>query len=81
MKAAVFKSFGSLLEVQEFPDPAPKSNEMVLKVKACGICGTDLHMSDNRTAEGGWRLLSPGCVLGHEFSGEIVEIGRGVGEE
>ena len=81
MKAAVFKSFGSLLEVQEFPDPEPKSNELVLKVEACGICGTDLHMSDNQTAEGGWRLLSPGCVLGHEFSGEIVEIGPGVGEE
>jgi Threonine dehydrogenase and related Zn-dependent dehydrogenases len=81
MKAAVFKSFGSLLEVEDLPDPEPKSNELVLKVKACGICGTDLHMSDNRTAEGGWRLLSPGCVLGHEFSGEIVEIGRGVGDE
>lgn len=81
MKAAVFKSFGSLLEVQEFPDPEPKSNELVLKVEACGICGTDLHMSDNQTAEGGWRLLSPGCVLGHEFSGKIVEIGPGVGEE
>ena len=78
MKAAIFKTFGSLLEVEELPDPKPKSNELVLKVEACGICGTDLHMSENQTAEGGWRLLKPGCVLGHEFSGEIVEIGRNV---
>ena len=64
--------------VEELPDPTPKPNELVLRVEACGICGTDLHMSENRSVEGGWRLLKPGCILGHEFAGEIVEIGKGV---
>ena len=78
MKAAVFKEFGAPLVVENLPDPTPSPMELVLRVEACGICGTDLHMSENRTAEGGWRLLKSGCVLGHEFSGEIVEIGKGI---
>ena len=76
MKAAVFKAAGSPLVVETVPDPIPDPSELVLKVGACGICGTDLHMSENRSAEGGWRLLKPGCILGHEFAGEIVEIGK-----
>ncbi|MBM10075.1 MAG: alcohol dehydrogenase [Magnetovibrio sp.] len=75
MKAAIFKSVGRPLVVEEVPDPKLLSTELMLKVEACGICGTDLHMSENENTEGGWRLLEPGCVLGHEFSGQIVEVG------
>ena len=42
MKTAVSKSFGSLFEVEELPDPEPKSNKLGLKVGARGICGTKL---------------------------------------
>lgn len=58
-------------------DTASEPGELVLKGKAYGICGTDLHMSDDRPARGGWRLFSPGYISGHKYSGEIVEIGRG----
>ena len=76
MKAAVFKAVGSPLVIEKLPDPAPMEKELVLRVEACGICGTDLHMSENKNSEGGWRLLEPGCILGHEFAGEIVEVGK-----
>jgi len=76
MKAAVFKAVGSPLVIEKLPDPVPREKELVLRVEACGICGTDLHMSENKNSEGGWRLLEPGCILGHEFAGEIVEVGK-----
>ena len=76
MKAAVFKAAGSPLVVETVPDPTPDPSELVLKVGACGICGTDLHMSENTDATIGWRVLPPECVMGHEFSGEVVEVGR-----
>ena len=76
MKAAVFKAAGSPLVVETVPDPTPDPSELVLKVGACGICGTDLHMSENIDATIGWRVLPPECVMGHEFSGEVVEVGR-----
>ncbi|MFP6639786.1 MAG: alcohol dehydrogenase catalytic domain-containing protein [Myxococcota bacterium] len=74
MKAAVFEEAGRPLVVGDVPDPSPTESELVLKVKCCGICGTDLHAS---AVPGG---LPVGCVMGHEFSGEIVEVGnRAVG--
>ena len=78
MKAAVFKAVGSPLVIEKLPDPVPMPKELVLRVEACGVCGTDLHMSENRNSEGGWRLLEPGCILGHEFAGEIVEVGKSI---
>ncbi len=76
MKAAVLQSVGSPLVIEDVPDPEPGPSELVLRVAACGICGTDLHMSDNTDATAGWRVLDPGCVMGHEFAGEVVEVGR-----
>ncbi len=80
MKAAVLKEIGKPLVLEDVPDPAPEANELVLKVGACGICGTDLHMSDNSDPDVGWRVLPPNCVMGHEFAGEVVEMGRAVGD-
>ena len=54
------------LEITSLPDPTPGPEELVLKVKACGICGSDLKAID--TAQVGF-------VMGHEFSGEIVALG------
>ena len=76
MKAAVFKKPGALLAIEQVADPEPGPNELVLKVKACGICGTDLHWSKGIDPTAGWRHLAPGSVMGHEFSGEIVELGK-----
>ena len=70
MKAAVFKEVGKPLEVETVADPVPREDGLVMKVGYCGICGTDLHA----TREG----LTTACcgqILGHEYVGEIVEVG------
>jgi 2-desacetyl-2-hydroxyethyl bacteriochlorophyllide A dehydrogenase len=70
MKAAVFKQVGTPLQVETVADPVPREDGLVMKVGYCGICGTDLHA----TREG----LTTACcgqILGHEFVGEIVEVG------
>ncbi len=71
MKAAVFKEVGAPLAVENIADPTPEAGELVMKVSYCGICGTDLHA----TREG----LTTACcgqVLGHEYVGEIAEVGK-----
>jgi 2-desacetyl-2-hydroxyethyl bacteriochlorophyllide A dehydrogenase len=71
MKAAVFKEVGKPLQVETVEDPKPEASELVMKVGFCGICGTDLHA----TREG----LTTACcdqILGHEYVGEIVEVGK-----
>jgi len=73
MKAAVFHTPGQALRIESRPDPVPGAGEVVLKVGRCGICGSDLHMTD-----GHGYTVDPGSVLGHEFAGEIVAIGPGV---
>lgn len=68
------------LEVKEIPDPTPGPKDVVLKVKACGVCGSDVHFYE--TDKEGY-MLYPGltkfpCVIGHEFSGEVVAVGKEV---
>jgi threonine dehydrogenase-like Zn-dependent dehydrogenase len=68
------------LEVKERPDPKPKPDEVVIEVKACGICGSDMHFYE--TDKDGY-MLYPGltkfpAITGHEFSGKIVEVGKEV---
>lgn len=74
MRAAVFKGPGRPLEIETLPDPVPIEGELVIKVGNCGICGSDLHITDGH----GSIQVSPGQILGHEFAGEIVAMGRGV---
>ncbi len=75
MKAARF--IGSkLIEIREENIPVPKSDEILIEVKSAGICGTDLHIFDGSNAS----LVKPGTVLGHEFSGIVVEVGKEVKE-
>ena len=76
MKAAVFKAPGTPLVIENVPDPQPGPTDLILKVHACGICGTDLHWSDRTEVDRGWRVLESGAVMGHEFAGEVMEVGR-----
>ena len=71
MKAAVLLA-PEKMELQDIPVPQLKSSEVLIKVKRCGICGTDPHIYMGR-----FPAPQP-LVLGHEFSGEIVEIGPDV---
>ncbi|WP_340315852.1 alcohol dehydrogenase catalytic domain-containing protein [Rhizorhabdus argentea] len=73
MRAAIFKEVGQPLEIVELPEPEPAADEVVVSVGRCGICGSDLHMTDT----GGMPPASR-SVIGHEFSGEVVAIGRDV---
>ena len=72
MKAAVLTKFGGpeSLQIQEVDPPKPTDEQMLVRVFACGVCGHDLlnrqgHFPDTR----------PPCVMGHEISGVVEEIG------
>lgn len=71
MRAACFLESGKPMEVCDVPDPAPGPGEVVLAIKGCGICGSDLHVTELGGA------VPHGAVMGHEFAGEIVAVGKG----
>src|SRR3569833_3111654 len=73
MQAAVLSELDKPLSMEEVADPSPSPDEVVIRDGRCGICGSDLHMT--REAAFG---VAPGTVLGHEFAGEIVEVGSSV---
>lgn len=72
MRAAQFLEVGKPLQIAEVANPSAGPGDLVFKVKACGICASDLHAVE---VPG---LLQRGNVLGHEYSGEVVEVGPGV---
>jgi len=69
MKALVLKAYREL-EIQDVPAPRPGPKDVVVRVKACGICGSDVHGMDGST---GRRI--PPVVMGHEAAGVIEEVG------
>lgn len=71
MRAAVFKGEGRL-ELEQRPRPRiERPDDIVLRVRAVGICGSDLHILDVPPTH----PAKPGVIFGHEFCGEIVEVG------
>jgi (R,R)-butanediol dehydrogenase/meso-butanediol dehydrogenase/diacetyl reductase len=76
MKAAVFKEFGKPMEIENVADPSPEADQLVVKVGYCGICGTDLHSTREGPA-----AVACDSILGHEFVGEVVEIGSELREQ
>jgi L-iditol 2-dehydrogenase len=70
MKAAVYYDVDDF-RIEEMPEPEIGSHEALVKVKACGICGTDVHKAIHKTVE-------PPLVLGHEVAGDVVKIGSDV---
>jgi L-iditol 2-dehydrogenase len=67
MKAAVYQGKEQLI-VQEVPDPSLQEGEVLLKIDACSVCGTDM-----RTYRHGDKKIIPPRILGHEFCGVVVE--------
>ena len=68
------------LEVRDWPDPKPGPQDVLVEIKACGVCGSDMHFYE--TDKDGY-ILYPGLtkfptILGHEFSGKVVEAGKEV---
>lgn len=75
MKAAVYYGKNNL-KIEEIEIPEKLENDGVLiKVKTCGVCGTDMHIFDG---DEGAAATPPGTVLGHEFAGEVIKVGEGV---
>jgi 2-desacetyl-2-hydroxyethyl bacteriochlorophyllide A dehydrogenase len=69
MKAAVVRA-NQQFTIEDLPMPVVEPGGVVMKVKACGVCGSDLHSYRRGGREG--------IVKGHEFAGDIIEIGAGV---
>lgn len=71
MSAAVFRRPGSVvIEDRDVPSPGP--GEVLVRVEACGVCGTDFHIFKGEAP------ARPPVVLGHEYCGEVVALGEGV---
>ncbi|MDE0063284.1 MAG: alcohol dehydrogenase catalytic domain-containing protein [Gammaproteobacteria bacterium] len=71
MKAVVFKRVGQPLVLEERPEPEIKSDQLLVRVKTAGVCGSDLHASEQN-----WTPAN--IVMGHEFAGEVVAVGKDV---
>ncbi|MBT5191242.1 MAG: alcohol dehydrogenase catalytic domain-containing protein [Rhodospirillaceae bacterium] len=75
MRAALFEAPGQPLVIGEVEAPQPQPTDLLVQVKGCGICGSDLHLSALADRSSGMAPLTPGAIMGHEFCGEVVEVG------
>ena len=83
MKAAVFQGVNQGLAIEHVADPTPAPSQVVLKVVRSGVCGSDIKLTEPRGEPSPLdpfydRLFAPGRILGHEFAGEVVALGRDV---
>ncbi len=73
IRAAVLEEFGQPLNVTELELAGPQAGEVLVRLKACGVCHTDMYTASGADPSG----YSP-CVLGHEGAGVVEEVGAGV---
>ena len=74
MKSAVFYEKHNV-KVEESPIPVIGDNDVLVEVKACGVCGTDVHIYEG---DEGAAPVTPPTILGHEFSGIVTKVGKNV---
>ena len=72
MKAALVTATEKV-DIQEIDRPVIKDNEVLIKTRTVGVCGSDLHLFRGTHA-----FRKPPAILGHEISGDIVEVGKNV---
>ncbi len=75
MRAAVVAQYGGQLELADLPIPRPGAGEVLIHVRASGLCSTDLHLLSGRMPLGELPR-----ILGHELAGDIIELGAGVND-
>jgi len=75
MKAALLNKLGEIV-IKDLPRPVIKDNEVLIMVKAVGVCGSDIHYYKTGSA-GDFKVYSP-IILGHEATGDIVKVGEKV---
>lgn len=73
MKAAIYPGEGRPISIETLADPEPGPDDVLIRVHRCGICGTDLSMTRGTAWDYGKNVQ-----FGHEYAGEIVEVGRNV---
>ena len=74
MRALVKKSAAPGFTLAEVPEPTIREDEVLIKVRRAGVCGTDVHIYDwDDWAKG---RCKPPFVVGHEFAGDVVQVGR-----
>ena len=76
MKAALLQEFGNPLVIADRREPEPVPGQILIRVEACGLCHSDLHL-----ARGDWegfkaRMPIP-AILGHEVAGRVAQLGVG----
>jgi threonine dehydrogenase-like Zn-dependent dehydrogenase len=75
MKALHYPRF-DCVEINEFPVPSPAPHEVLLRVAACGLCASELETFHNRSPR-----RQPPLIMGHEFCGTVVDVGREVSRQ
>lgn len=73
MRAMSLPAYGSDLVACELPEPVPSHDEVLVRISACGVCRTDLHIQD-----GDLREANLPIVLGHEVIGIVEQVGKAV---
>jgi len=77
MKAAVLREFKKPVAIEEVGRPEPGADEILIRIEACGVCHSDVHVAD-----GDWpqfaRIVKAPLILGHEIAGVVVEKGAAV---
>jgi alcohol dehydrogenase, propanol-preferring len=73
MRAAVITEFHQPLQIVDLETPAPGTDDLIVKVAACGVCHSDLHI-----VEGDFKAAKPPLVPGHEVVGTVVALGAAV---
>jgi alcohol dehydrogenase, propanol-preferring len=73
MRAMVLQHVGEKLQLQTLPDPEPAPDQLLIRVEACGVCRTDLHIVD-----GDLKHPKLPLILGHEIVGRVARMGHGV---
>jgi D-arabinose 1-dehydrogenase-like Zn-dependent alcohol dehydrogenase len=83
MKSYVVREFGAALAGLETPTPVPSGTEVLLEVRHCGVCHTDVHLREGWFDLGGGKRLASKLalphVLGHEIEGQVVAVGPAAG--
>lgn len=72
MKALVLTAYNEL-QLKEVPKPVPEEDEVLVRIKACAICGSDVHGYDGASGR-----RQPPIIMGHEAGGVIEQVGRAV---
>ena len=72
MKAMVLEKFGEPMVLKEVPEPSIGKGEILLRTRACGLCGTDIKIFDGHV-----NTVKLPRIMGHELAGEVAQVGTG----